>query len=82
MVGEGAERGNALAKKKFTDAIDQIDEAIKRLTKVKEALLGSENNLRIANEKAEKLTVKKLTKNNPTMQKMFEDAKGSASDVS
>ncbi|MBO4278358.1 MAG: hypothetical protein J5891_00940 [Spirochaetales bacterium] len=45
-------------------------------------ILGSENNLRIANEKAEKLTVKKLTKNNPTMQKMFEDAKGSASDVS
>lgn len=76
------DRNYGLAKKKFTDAIDQIDETIKRLTKVKEALLGSENNLRIANEKAEKLTVKKLTKNNPTMQKMFEDTKGSASDGS
>ena len=76
------DRNYGLAKKKFTDAIDQIDEAIKRLTKVKEALLGSENNLRIANEKAEKLTVKKLTKGNPTMQKVFEDARSSASDGS
>lgn len=69
------DRNFAIAKKKFADSIDAIDDTIKKLQKVKENLLGSENNLRIANEKAEKLTVKKLTKNNPTMQKLFEDSK-------
>ena len=63
-----------LASKKFIDAIKEIDSAIAELVKVKENLLGSENNLRLANEKAEALTVKKLTKNNPTMKAKFEEA--------
>lgn len=60
------------ASKKFKIAIDEIDKTIERLQKTKEALLSSENNLRLANNKAEDLTIKKLTKNNPTMQKKFE----------
>ncbi len=59
----------------FKIAIDEIDKTIERLQKTKEALLSSENNLRLANNKAEDLTIKKLTKNNPTMQKKFEDAR-------
>jgi len=60
-----------LAKRKFDDAIKDIDLAIDRLQKVKEGLLGSENNLRLANDKAAALTIKKLTKDNPTMQAKF-----------
>lgn len=60
-----------LAKRKFDAAIKDIDTAIDRLQKVKDALLGSENNLRLANDKAAALTVKKLTKGNPTMQAKF-----------
>lgn len=67
-----------LASEKFKKAIDEIDKSIAALTKTKEALLGSENNLRIANDKAEGLTIKKLTKNNPTMKKKFEEAAKSA----
>ena len=66
------DRNYRLATNKFTDAIEAIDDTIKKLQKIKDNLLGSENNLRIANEKADKLTVKKLVKNNPTMQAMFE----------
>ena len=66
------DRNYRLASTKFTDAVTQIDDTIKKLQKIKENLLGSENNLRIANEKADKLTVKKLVKNNPTMKEMFE----------
>lgn len=62
-----------LASRKFTDAIDEIDKTIKSLQKTKEYLLSSENNLRLANDKADSLTVKKLTKNNPTMKKKFEE---------
>ena len=62
-----------LASRKFGDAIDEIDKTIKSLQKTKEYLLSSENNLRLANEKADSLTVKKLTKNNPTMKKKFEE---------
>ena len=54
-------------------AIDEIDKTIDHLQKTKEALLSSENNLRIANNKAEDLTIKKLTNNNETMKKMFEN---------
>lgn len=61
-----------LASRKFTDAIDEIDKTIKSLQKTKEYLLSSENNLRLANDKADSLTVKKLTKNNPTMKAKFE----------
>lgn len=63
------------ASKKFKIAIDEIDKTIERLQKAKEALLSSEKNLRLANNKAEDLTIKKLTKNNPTMQKKFEEAR-------
>lgn len=62
-----------LASRKFGDAIEEIDKTIKSLQKTKEYLLSSENNLRLANDKADSLTVKKLTKNNPTMKKKFEE---------
>ena len=62
-----------LASQKFTDAITQIDNSIKALQKTKEALLGSENNLRLANNKLEDITIKKLTKNNKTMQEKFDE---------
>ena len=60
-----------LATRKFDGAIKEIDVAIDRLQKVKEGLLGSENNLRLANDKATGLTIKKLTKGNLTMQAKF-----------
>lgn len=63
-----------LASEKFSKAIEEIDKTITHLIKTKEALLSSENNLRLANDKATALTVKKLTKGNPTMQKLFEQA--------
>ena len=62
-----------LASRKFHEAIKEIDESIKRLNKVKDALLSSENNLRIANRKAQDVTIKKLTKDNPTMADKFEE---------
>ncbi|MBR5443481.1 MAG: DUF2130 domain-containing protein [Paludibacteraceae bacterium] len=64
-----------LASEKFAKAIDEIDKTIAHLIKTKEALLSSENNLRLANDKATALTVKKLTKGNPTMTKLFAEAK-------
>jgi len=64
-----------LASKKFRIAIEEIDKTIDHLQKTKEALLSSENNLRLANNKAEDLTIKKLTKNNPTMQAKFDALK-------
>lgn len=66
-------RNYALASDKFKKAIDEIDKTIDHLQKTKEALLGSENNLRLANDKAKDLSIKRLTKNNPTMTKAFED---------
>lgn len=63
-----------LASEKFSRAIEEIDKTISHLIKTKEALLSSENNLRLANDKATALTVKKLTKGNPTMKKLFEEA--------
>lgn len=67
----GFARNYELASKKFKTAIDEIDKTIDHLQKTKDALLGSENNLRLANNKAEDLTVKKLTKGNPTMAAKF-----------
>lgn len=64
-------RNYQLAKGKFDSAVKEIDNAIDRLQKVKDNLLGSENNLRLANDKATALTVKKLTKGNPTMAAKF-----------
>ena len=62
-----------LASKKFKTAIDEIDKTISHLQKIKDALLSSENNLRLANNKATDLTVKKLVKNNATMKQRFEE---------
>jgi hypothetical protein len=64
-----------LASEKFKTAIDDIDKTIKQLEKVKAELTSSENNLRLANDKAEDLTIKKLTKGNATMTAKFEDLK-------
>ena len=64
-------RNYDLAKRKFDAAIDDIDKAIERLQKVKAELLGSSNNLRLANDKATALTVKKLTRGNETMKAKF-----------
>lgn len=60
-----------LASERFTTAIVEIDKTIDHLNKVKEGLLGSERNLRLANDKAQDLSIKKLTKNNPTMTELF-----------
>ena len=69
---EGFARNYNLASKKFTEAIKQIDESIKHLEATKQALLSSENNLRLANDKADDLTIKKLTHGNPTMKAKFD----------
>lgn len=71
-------RNYRLASEKFQTAIDEIDKSISHLQKIKDALIGSENNLRLANDKAEALTIKKLTQNNPTMADLFEKARKSS----
>jgi len=71
----GFARNYELASKKFKTAIQEIDKTIDHLQKTKDALLGSENNLRLANNKADDLTVKKLTKKNPTMAEKFAELK-------
>lgn len=70
---DGFARNYELASRKFKDAIDGIDKTIKELEKTKAALLSSENNLRLANEKTEDLTIKKLTHGNPTMKAKFDE---------
>jgi hypothetical protein len=70
---EGFARNYDLASRKFKDAIDGIDKTIKELEKTKAALLSSENNLRLANEKTDDLTIKKLTHGNPTMKAKFDE---------
>ena len=70
---EGFARNYDLASRKFKAAIDEIDKTITHLQKTKDALLSSENNLRLANNKADDLTVKKLIKNNPTMKEKFKN---------
>ena len=62
-----------LASRKFKTAIDEIDKTINHLQKTKDALLSSENNLRLANNKADDLTIKKLTHGNPTMKAKFDE---------
>ncbi len=69
---EGFARNYRLASEKFTTAINEIDKTISHLQKTKEALLSSENNLRLANNKAEELSIKRLTKNAPMVKEMFE----------
>lgn len=68
-------RNYELAGRKFSEAIEGIDKTIKQLEKTKASLLSSENNLRLANDKAQDITIKKLTRGNPTMAQKFEDAK-------
>lgn len=71
---DGFARNYDLASRKFKEAIEEIDKTINHLQKTKEALLSSENNLRLANDKADDLTIKKLTHGNSTMKAKFEDA--------
>lgn len=64
-----------LASKKFINAIEEIDKTITHLNKIKDSLISAENNLRLANNKAQDLSIKKLTKDNPTMKSKFEELK-------
>ena len=66
-------RNYDIASRKFKTAIEEIDKTISHLQKAKDALLSSEDNLRLANNKAQELSVKRLTKNNPTMQALFKE---------
>ena len=66
-------RNYRIASEKFQTAIEEIDKTIDHLEKVKKALQSSENNLRLANDKADDLSIKKLTKNAPSVKKMFDD---------
>jgi hypothetical protein len=70
---EGFARNYELASRQFKTAIEEIDKTIDHLQKTKENLLSSVNNLRLANSKAEELTIKKLTKGNPTMTAKFDE---------
>jgi hypothetical protein len=69
----GFARNYDLASKKFQTAIDEIDKSITHLQKTKEALLGTDRNLRLANDKAQDVTIKKLTRGNPTMKAKFDE---------
>jgi len=71
----GFAKNYQLANKKFNTAIEEIDKSITHLNKIKSALLSSDRNLRLANDKAEKLTIKKLTRGNPTMKQKFDELK-------
>ena len=71
----GFSKNYELANRKFISAISEIDKTITHLQKTKEALLSSDRNLRLANDKAEKLTIKKLTYGNPTMKDKFDNSK-------
>ena len=68
----GFARNFDLASRRFQTAIDEIDKSIDHLQKTKEALLGTNRNLRLANDKAQDVTIKKLTRGNPTMKAMFD----------
>lgn len=68
-------RNYDLASKKFINAIEEIDKTITHLNKIKDSLISAENNLRLANDKAQDLSIKKLTKDNPTMKNKFEELK-------
>ena len=72
---EGFGRNYRLASERFKKTIEEIDKTIDHLQKAKENLLKTDDNLRLANNKTEDLTIKRLTSNNPTMSKMFEDLK-------
>ncbi len=78
---EGFAKNYDLASRRFKTAIDEIDKTINHLQKTKAALLSSENNLRLANNKAEDLTIKKLTRGNPTMTAKFEELSDGDADL-
>ena len=73
---EGFARNYRLASERFQTAIEEIDKTITHLQKTKDALLSSENNLRLANNKAEDLSIKRLTKNAPSVKAMFDAQEG------
>ncbi len=75
----GFARNYELASRRFHTAIEEIDKSIDHLQKIKEALLGTDKNLRLANDKAQDVTIKKLTKDNPTMATKFTELKGNKS---
>ncbi len=77
---DGFARNYGLASRKFQTAIDEIDKTISHLQKVKENLISSENNLRLANDKAQDLTIRKLTRGNKTMKEAFDAARAEAGD--
>lgn len=77
----GFGRNFDLASRRFQTAIDEIDKTITHLQKTKDALLSSENNLRLANNKAQDLTIKRLTRNNPTMKAAFKALEDGSADV-
>ena len=77
---EGFARNYRIASDRFKTAIDEIDKTIQHLQKTRAALLSSENNLRLANNKAEDLSIKKLTKNAPAVKEMFERLEDKGSD--
>lgn len=72
---DGFARNYRIASERFATAIEEIDKSISHLQKIKEALLSSENNLRLANNKAEDLSIKKLTRNAPSVKAMFDQLK-------
>ena len=71
-------RNYDIASRHFQTALDEIDKAIDRLQRVKKSLQGSENQLRLANNKAQDVTIKRLTRGNPTMSAKFEQARAQA----
>jgi hypothetical protein len=75
---DGFGRNYDLASRKFQTAIDEIDKSINHLQKTKDALLGTDRNLRLANDKAQDVTIKKLTRGNPTMKAKFDELNDSA----
>ena len=72
---DGFAKNFELASRKYNAAIEEIDKSIKQLEKVKESLMSSERNLRLANDKAQDLSIKKLTRNAPTVKEMFDESK-------
>jgi hypothetical protein len=73
-------RNYELAAGHFQKAIDEIDKSISHLQKTKDALIGTDRNLRLANDKAQDVTIKKLTRGNPTMKAKFADIKNEPGD--
>ena len=80
-VKTGFERNYKLASKKFEESIKEIDKAIEHLQSTKDALLGSDNNLRLANDKLQDVSIRKLTKGNPTMHEKFAAVKKPKNDT-